>query len=98
MGKISYRPLRIWLAIIVGSLVFSGAFLSLDSITGITGLAIYDTPSPEMNPDLADEDEYMSNLSKAALIIALIIIGQIGVYIYTTKRYQKKDEQEMSSM
>ncbi len=83
--KDSDRPLRIWMAIMIGSLVFSGAIMFWSPT--ITGKIAYDTgPQVEFNPDTVESQDYTSHLTTTAFFIIFIMILQVGAY-YMIKNF-----------
>ena len=88
-----HRPIKIWLVMILGSLLFSSVVITSDPV--VTGFAIHDymDETPELTAQVVGVDEYMSNLYSATLLIFLIVVAQVGVYFYV-KHYYRKDEVE----
>ncbi len=86
MERTEHRTLAIWLAIMVGSILFSSAAMLYQP--GVTGMITgYDTSAPSFNPQFATEEDAYSQAASSALILIGIVAIQGLIYVGVTRWY-----------
>jgi predicted Abi (CAAX) family protease len=82
----NHRSLKIWLTIVLGSVLFSNLFMLWSP--GVTGYIAYDTgPNVDLNPDFISTDQLYSQATTTLVALGAIIGAQVLIYTLVTRIY-----------